>query len=102
MFDDIVQSLFERQEEIVTYFGGQGPGRQVEGDIEPATDAGGTKKVLSKLAKICDQAIERIVFGIYGPNNFIHRPSQLARRAVDLVHVGRCLSTVIELSANGL
>jgi hypothetical protein len=47
------------------------------------------KKLLRESPEVSHQAVEGVVFRIHGPDNFVHGPSQLPRRAVDLVDVGR-------------
>ena len=87
MFHHIVQRFFEGKEDIVPYLRRQCQRRQIQRRIQAATNSSRRQKMLREPAEIGHQAIQSVVLGVDGPNDFIHRPREFARRAVNPVHV---------------
>src|SRR5262247_3183061 len=88
MLDDVMECLFESKEDVMTDLRGEGPGRQMDWNIQTAADLGGAEKILSEATEVGHEAIQSVVFGVDGPNDFVHRASQFAGRLVDLVDIG--------------
>src|SRR5690242_1184652 len=80
----------------------QGPGRQVGGFFQPAANAGGAEEILGEASEISNEAVESVVFGIDGPNDFVHRASQFARSGIDLIDITGCLGFSFEFATDSL
>ena len=99
MFGHVVQGFLEREEQIVSHVGRQGPRRKFDGDVQPATNARGRQEVLGEFLQIADQTFQRVVAGVHRPDDLVHRPRQLVRRIVNLVQAGGRPCGVVEIAA---
>ena len=87
VLDDVVQRFLHRQEQVVADVRAELVRRQVRRHVEAQLDAGQRQVLLGELADVGDEAVERIVPRIDGPDDLVHRPRQLARRVRDLAEM---------------
>jgi len=102
VFDDIVEGLFEGEEDAVTDFGGERRWGKRNGDVEAAADCGGTQELLSEAAEVSDEAVEGVMFGVDGPDDFVHRAGEFAGGAVNLLDIIGDVREGFNLGGNGL
>ncbi len=81
--DGVVERLFEGEEEIVAGLGRERPGGHLDRQVEPAAHIGRDEEVVRVLAHVVDQAVERVVLGIDGPDDLIERTRQIAGGIID-------------------
>src|SRR5437762_3848215 len=72
VFENVIEGFFDGHEEVVAFLGGDGAIGQSGGQIHPAANAAVLEIFLRVLKNVIGKIVERIVFGIDGPNDFIH------------------------------
>jgi len=78
VFDSIMKGLFEGKEHVMPDLGSESPRGQLQGHVEATADSSSAQKCLGKPTEVRDEAVNGIVLGVDGPNNFVHRLSELS------------------------
>src|SRR5690348_6868771 len=97
VFEDIVQGFFDGEEEVVANFGRQPNAGNFGRHLKTTSDACAFEKPADVEIDVGDEAIERVVFRIHGPDNLVQRLDGVAGAGDDFFDVSVEFGRVVEV-----